>query len=69
VRLSTVHQIVIGGAAVGAALVCLYSALLASQGRGASWGLLAVAGAACAVMVGLYLRRFRQALRERTAKP
>ncbi len=68
-RLSTVHQIVIGGAAVGAALVCLYAALLASESRGASWGMLAVVAAVCAVLLGLYLRRFRQRLRAREAKP
>jgi inner membrane protein involved in colicin E2 resistance len=59
-RLSTIHQIVIGGAAVGAALVCLYSALLAGQGHGTSWGLLSAASGGCAVLLGLYLRRFRR---------
>ncbi|MGO8968429.1 MAG: hypothetical protein ACLQDQ_02555 [Myxococcaceae bacterium] len=58
-RLSTIHQIVIGGATVGAALVCLYAALLALGGHGASWGLLAAAAGVCAVLLGLYLRRFR----------
>jgi uncharacterized integral membrane protein len=60
VRLSTIHQIVIGGAAVGAGLVCLYAAMQARAGRGSSWGLLAVAAGVCAVGLALYLRAFRR---------
>jgi len=63
-RLSTIHQIVIGGAAVGAGLVCLYAALQAAAGRGSSWGLLAVAGGACAVGLAFYLRSFRRSHRD-----
>lgn len=59
-RLSTLHQVVISGAAIGAALVCLYAGMLARTGRGGTWGLLAAAAAATAVGLILYLRRFRR---------
>jgi hypothetical protein len=59
-RLSTLHQIVIGGAVVGAGLVSLYAALLARAGRGTVWGLLAAAAASCAIALALYLRHFRR---------
>ncbi|HXX30898.1 MAG TPA: hypothetical protein VEJ89_09285 [Myxococcaceae bacterium] len=59
-RLTTLHQVVIGGAAVGAGLVCLYAALQARSGRGATWGVLAAAAASTAVGLILYLRRFRR---------
>ncbi|MGO9831916.1 MAG: hypothetical protein ACLPJH_17415 [Myxococcaceae bacterium] len=68
-RLSTIHQIVIGGAAVGAALVCLYAALLAMAGHGASWGVLAVAAGSCTVLLTLYLRRFRATHRAQQPPP
>jgi len=60
VRLATVHQLVIGAAATGAGLVCLYAATLARGRPGSSWGLLAVAAAACALTLGAYLLRFRR---------
>jgi hypothetical protein len=60
VRLSTIHQIVIGGATVGAGLVCVYATVLAQAGRDSSWWLLAATAGCCAVLLGLYLRRFRR---------
>jgi hypothetical protein len=59
-RLSTIHQVVIGGAAVGAALVCLSAIVLARAGRGGSWGLLAAAAGLCALLLALYLGHFRR---------
>jgi hypothetical protein len=59
VRLSTIHQFVIGGAATGAGLVCLYAAVLARAGRGSSWALLSVAAGGCGLALAFYLRRFR----------
>lgn len=59
-RLATVHQFVIGGAAVGAGLVCLYAASLARGHSGSSWSLLAGVSAACSLTLGLYLLRFRR---------
>jgi len=59
-RLTTLHQVVISGAALGAALLCLYAGLLARSGRGSTWGLLAAAAAATAAGLLLYLRRFRR---------
>ncbi len=64
-RLSTIHQIVIGGAAVGAGLVCLYATAVARAGQGATWWLLAAAAGGCAALLALYLRRFRRTHRAR----
>lgn len=50
---------------MGAALVALYATLLARAGRGSTWGLLAVAAGGCAVLLALYLRRFRRTHRAR----
>jgi uncharacterized membrane protein (UPF0136 family) len=66
VRLSTIHQIVISGAAVGAGLVCLYATLLARAGKGSTWGLLAAVAGCCAVLLALYLRHFRRTHRAAT---
>jgi hypothetical protein len=60
VRLSTIHQLVVGGAAVGAALLCLYATSLAWAGRGSSWIALAVASALSSVVLALYVRRFHR---------
>jgi hypothetical protein len=59
-QLSAIHQVVIGGAAVGATLVALYALLAAPKGAGATWDLLAGAAACCAVALAAYLRRFRR---------
>jgi hypothetical protein len=68
VRLTTIHQVVISGAAVGAGLVCLYATLLARAGEGSSWGLLAAAAGCCAVLLALYLCHFRRTHRAATTE-
>jgi LPXTG-motif cell wall-anchored protein len=63
-RLTTVHQLLIGGAIGMGVLFALRAVLLFARGGDSSNLALAGAGFALAVGAGLYLRHFRRKLRK-----
>jgi hypothetical protein len=63
VKLTTFHQITIGGATLLAAGFALRSLWLVSRGAGSSHLWVGLVSLALALAAGLYLRRFRARLR------
>jgi LPXTG-motif cell wall-anchored protein len=65
VKLTTVHQIVIGSFAGLGVIYAARSLLLLARTGQSQHGLFAVGGLAVALAAGLYLRKFRKQLLER----
>ena len=64
-KLTTVHQIVIGSFAGLGLIFAVRSLLLMSRTGDSQHGMLALLGVAVALAAGLYLRKFRKQLLER----